>query len=156
MERIWNFFEMMNEYGDVADADTHELVYMNKKMRDTYGIHSKEELAGKKCYELLQNSSLPCTICNNDELQEGQFKEWRYFNPLLNKYFKIKDTVVEDNGRRYRIEIALNISSQEHQKIGDAPRKNLKKSLMRGCVLPLEHLLRINRWTSFWNISERH
>ena len=43
------------------------------------GIHSKEELAGKKCYELLQNSSLPCTICNNDELQEGQFKEWRYF-----------------------------------------------------------------------------
>ena len=116
MERIWNFFENMNEYVYVADADTHELVYMNKKMRDTYGIHSKEELAGKKCYELLQNSSLPCTICNNDELQEGQFKEWRYFNPLLNKYFKIKDTVVEDNGRRYRIEIALNISSQEHQK----------------------------------------
>lgn len=111
MERIWNFFENMNEYVYVADADTHELVYMNKKMRDTYGIHSKEELAGKKCYELLQNSSLPCTICNNDELQEGQFKEWRYFNPLLNKYFKIKDTVVEDNGRRYRIEIALNISS---------------------------------------------
>ena len=81
---IWQFFENMNEYVYVADADTHELVYMNKKMRDTYGIHSKEELAGKKCYELLQNSSLPCTICNNDELQEGQFKEWRYFNPLLN------------------------------------------------------------------------
>ena len=80
MERIWNFFENMNEYVYVADADTHELVYMNKKMRDTYGIHSKEELAGKKCYELLQNSSLPCTICNNDELQEGQFKEWRYFH----------------------------------------------------------------------------
>ena len=53
MERIWNFFENMNEYVYVADADTHELVYMNKKMRDTYGIHSKEELAGKKCYELL-------------------------------------------------------------------------------------------------------
>ena len=90
MERIWNFFENMNEYVYVADADTHELVYMNKKMRDTYGIHSKEELAGKKCYELLQNSSLPCTICNNDELQEGQFKEWRYFNPLLNKINTLK------------------------------------------------------------------
>ena len=35
MERIWNFFENMNEYVYVADADTHELVYMNKKMRDT-------------------------------------------------------------------------------------------------------------------------
>ena len=31
MERIWNFFENMNEYVYVADADTHELVYMNKK-----------------------------------------------------------------------------------------------------------------------------
>ena len=48
MERIWNFFENMNEYVYVADADTHEMVYMNKKMRDTYWIHSKEELAGKK------------------------------------------------------------------------------------------------------------
>ena len=29
MERIWNFFENMNEYVYVADADTHELVYMS-------------------------------------------------------------------------------------------------------------------------------
>ena len=137
MERIWNFFENMNEYVYVADADTHELVYMNKKMRDTYGIHSKEELAGKKCYELLQNSSLPCTICNNDELQEGQFKEWRYFNPLLNKYFKIKDTVVEDNGRRYRIEIALNISSQEHQKNVVRRYEKLEKIVNEGLRLAL-------------------
>ena len=136
MERIWNFFENMNEYVYVADADTHELVYMNKKMRDTYGIHSKEELAGKKCYELLQNSSLPCTICNN-ELQEGQFKEWRYFNPLLNKYFKIKDTVVEDNGRRYRIEIALNISSQEHQKNVVRRYEKLEKIVNEGLRLAL-------------------
>ena len=116
------------------------------------GYIQKKNLPAKKCYELLQNSSLPCTICNNDELQEGQFKEWRYFNPLLNKYFKIKDTVVEDNGRRYRIEIALNISSQEHQKNVVRRYEKLEKSLMRDCVLPLEHLLRINRWTSFWNI----
>ncbi len=34
MENL-EFFENMNEYVYVADADTHELVYMNKKMRDT-------------------------------------------------------------------------------------------------------------------------
>lgn len=115
MEEIWKFFENMNEYVYVADADTHELVYMNKKTRDTYGVHSKEELAGRKCYELLQNSSSPCTICNNDELKEGQFKEWQYYNPILNKYFKLKDTVVEKNDRRYRIELALDVSAQERQ-----------------------------------------
>ena len=37
MSEIWNFFENMNEYVYVSDADTHELIYMNKKMRDTYG-----------------------------------------------------------------------------------------------------------------------
>ena len=47
MERIWNFFENMNEYVYVADADTYELVYMKKKMRDTYGIHSKKNLPAK-------------------------------------------------------------------------------------------------------------
>ena len=86
---------------------------------------------------MLQNSSLPCTICNNDELQEGQFKEWRYFNPLLNKYFKIKDTVVEDNGRRYRIEIALNISSQEHQKNVVRRYEKLEKIVNEGLRLAL-------------------
>lgn len=85
--------------------------------------------------------------CRRDSLRSGGI-----LTLLLNKYFKIKDTVVEDNGRRYRIEIALNISSQEHQKNVVRRYENWKKSLMRDCVLPLEHLLRINRWTSFWNI----
>ena len=141
MERIWNFFENMNEYVYVADADTHELVYMNKKDERYLWDTFKRRTCRQKCYELLQNSSLPCTICNNDELQEGQFKEWRYFNPLLNKYFKIKDTVVEDNGRRYRIEIALNISSQEHQKNVVRRYEKLEKIVNEG--------LRLAPWNIF-------
>ena len=41
MERIWNFFENMNKYVYDTYADTQELLYKNKKMRDTYKIHSK-------------------------------------------------------------------------------------------------------------------
>ncbi len=137
MEKIWKFFENMNEYVYVADADTHELVYMNKKTRDTYGIHSREELAGKKCYEVLQNSSLPCTICNNEELEEGQFKEWQYFNPLLNKYFKLKDTIVEDHGRRYRIELALDVSAQERQRSVARSYEKLEEIVNEGLRLAL-------------------
>lgn len=52
----------------VADIDTHELIYMNKKALNIYGFKSVDEVVGKKCYEILQNSSSPCKICNNEDL----------------------------------------------------------------------------------------
>lgn len=114
MEKIWELFENMNEMVYVADIDTYELVYMNKKMRETYGL-SQEELIGKKCYEALQNCSVPCSICNNNELKTGYFKEWQYYNPIHDKHFMLKDTMLEEGKRRYRMELALDVSTQERQ-----------------------------------------
>ena len=115
MKKIWEFFENLNEFVYVADIDSHELVYMNKKSREMYGLSSMEEALGKKCYELLQGNSAPCAMCNNAELTEGNFKEWCYFNPVVGKYLSLKDTLIESDGRHYRIEIALDVSSQERQ-----------------------------------------
>ncbi len=115
MKKIWGFFENLNEFVYVSDIDSYELVYMNKKTRENYGIHSEDEYVGKKCYELLQKNSSPCAICNNHELKEGQFKEWCYFNPVVGKHMSLKDTMVESNGRRYRIELAVDVSAQERQ-----------------------------------------
>ena len=100
----------------VADIDTHELIYMNKKALNIYGFKSVDEVVGKKCYEILQNLSSPCKICNNEDLSVGQFKEWRYFNPILNKHFILKDTIIEDEGRRCRAELALDVTFEEQQK----------------------------------------
>lgn len=116
MKKIWEFFENMDECMYVADIDTHELIYMNKKALNIYGFKSVDEVAGKKCYEILQNSSRPCKICNNEDLSVGQFKEWRYFNPILNKHFILKDTIIEDEGRRCRAELALDVTFEEQQK----------------------------------------
>ena len=116
MKKIWEFFENMDECMYVADIDTHELIYMNKKALNIYGFKSVDEVVGKKCYEILQNSSSPCKICNNEDLSVGQFKEWRYFNPILNKHFILKDTIIEDEGRRCRAELALDVTFEEQQK----------------------------------------
>ena len=89
---------------------------MNKKALNIYGFKSVDEVVGKKCYEILQNSSNPCKICNNEDLSVGQFKEWRYFNPILNKHFILKDTIIEDEGRRCRAELALDVTFEEQQK----------------------------------------
>ncbi len=104
MEKIWEFFENMNELVYVSDVDTYEFIYMNKKALSICGLDSLEETKGKKCYEVLQNTSVPCVICNNKELVPGQFKEWRYYNPVYNRHSLVKDTLIEMVGRRLRIE----------------------------------------------------
>ncbi len=116
MEAVWKFFENMNELVYVADADTYEFIYMNQKALSICGLTSLEQTRGKKCYEVLQNASAPCEICNNSGLVPGQFKEWRYYNPVYDRHMLVKDTVVETGGRRLRIEIAIDISAETRQK----------------------------------------
>lgn len=107
MKNVWEFFENLNEFVYVSDMDTYELIYMNRKMLETCGFRSLEDIAGKKCYEVLGNSSEPCATCNNHELSQGNFKEWSCYNPVLKKHLMIKDTMIEDDGRRCRVELAL-------------------------------------------------
>lgn len=113
---MWKFFDEMNELVYAADMDTHELLYMNKKALKLYGLQLTEQLAGRKCYEVMQNASAPCAICNGRELSEGYFKEWRYYNPVLNKYLMVKDTMQQIDGRRVRVEIAIDVSAENQQK----------------------------------------
>ena len=114
--QMWKFFDEMNELVYAADIDTHELLYMNKKALQLYGLQSAEQLAGKKCYEVMQKASAPCAICNGRELSEGYFKEWRYYNPVLNKYLMVKDTMQQVDGRRVRVELAMDVSADNQQK----------------------------------------
>lgn len=113
MDKIWTFFENMNEFVYVTDMDTYEIVYMNKQAREIFGIHTAEDLLGRKCYEMLQGNSIPCAFCNNHELKPACFKEWRYYNPVIGKHLFLRDSMIEEDGRRLRIELALDISAQE-------------------------------------------
>ena len=113
MRYDWELFENLDEFVYVSDVDTYEIIYMNKKTREMYGVSSVDELRGRKCYEVLQNCSAPCSICNNDQLTPGFFKEWRYYNPLLDKYLMLKDTMEVVDGRKCRIEIAIDLTTEK-------------------------------------------
>ncbi len=129
MSKIWEFFENLDEYVYVADAETHELVYMNKKTLRTYGFQSNEEITGLKCYEILQDNSVPCSICNNEQLESGYFKEWEYYNPLLKRELHIKDTLVEEDGRKYRMEIAIDCGALNERGENTADYRNMEAAL---------------------------
>lgn len=107
-----NCFEEFDELIYISDVDTHELIYMNRCLRDSLGYGEGNEYVGKKCYQVLQGRKTPCSFCTNQVLQEGKFISWTHKNPVLNKRYLIKDTMHVVQSRRCRIEIAIDIDSE--------------------------------------------
>lgn len=108
--KIWEFFENLDEMVYVSDIKTHELIYMNKHLRDSLGYGP--EYKGKKCYDVLQGADHPCPFCTNCQLQAGQFVTWTYKNPIMNKRVLLKDTLVHVDGHDYRMELAIDADSE--------------------------------------------
>lgn len=73
---IWQFFENMNEYVYATDIETHEIVYMNRKTLQVYGLQSLEDAKGKKCYELLQKT-LILRACDSLKKAFGEYGLFR-------------------------------------------------------------------------------
>ena len=138
MKNIWDFFENMDEYLYVSDMDSNELIYLNKKARETYSVPSLNDIAGKKCYEVIHNCSAPCSICHNHELCPGQFKEWTYYSPILEKYIVIKETIVVSDGRRCHVKLGLDASNQEWKGIAAHTFQNLETIVNEGLRVALQ------------------
>ena len=113
MSKVWEFFENMNEAVYASDVDTYELLYLNKAARDLFQFKDESDYKGKNCYEILQQCSSPCAMCTNNRLKPGVFYEWSRFNPLVRRSYLLKDNMVIDDGRRVRIEMAIDLDIHE-------------------------------------------
>lgn len=116
--RIWELYEELQEIVYVVDMDTWEMVYMNRHAREIYGVASPEALKGRKCYETLKGSARPCAVCDHKRLRPGFFIEEVNYNAFIGKKLAQKDTVIEDNGKRYRFGMAVDLSAWEQQNKG--------------------------------------
>ena len=112
---------------------------MNKKTLDAYGFTSVEEIKGKPCYEILQKSSIPCGMCNNDKLCVGAFEEWRYYNPVVDKYMLLKNTLITDaeTQKKYRIEIAIDITEEHTQDKAIQKYRDMETQINQGLRIAL-------------------
>lgn len=111
MGKKWEHLENLKEFVYVTDMETNELVYMNRHARSVFHLSSHEEYAGKVCYKLFQGEEQPCTFCTNHKLKSGEFVEWTYENTFLKKKFILKDTMIEEDGKKYRMELAIDAES---------------------------------------------
>ncbi len=116
MSNIWEIYDKLQEIVYVTDMDTHEVIYINRFGLQRLGLSSMEDARGKLCYQVLQGCSSPCSICTNAQLRPGEYHEWKYYNAMMGRSFLIKDTMVEQDGRRLRIEVAIDIGEMDRQK----------------------------------------
>ena len=50
IEVIWKFLDNLDEYVYATDIETDELVYMNRKLLEVYGLQSIDDVKWMKCY----------------------------------------------------------------------------------------------------------
>ncbi len=117
----------------VSDINTHDLLYVNAEAIHTLGVKSSDELIGKKCYKALQGKDAPCEFCTNHLLNEDDYYEWSFYNPVLDKTFLLKDKLILFNGNLARLEIATDISilAQLEKDVSD---KLMDEQFIMSCV----------------------
>ena len=130
------YFEwMMDEYmGNVyiSDLETYELLFLNKTACATLHV-TKEEVVGRKCYEVIQGRTSPCPFCNNAQLTEEDVYAWEFDNPNLEKTFMIRDRIINWQGHRSRIELSHDMLSTEYKlKKKDQEREAILKTIPGG------------------------
>lgn len=112
MTCLWDFFEEFDELVYVSDPETYEIVYMNRKLRESLGYQNRAAYVGKKCYKVLHGCDEPCSFCTNSVLEKGRVTSWVHSNPVLGKRFLIKDSLVDCGSKSCRLELAIDIDSE--------------------------------------------
>lgn len=105
------FAEVNNSIKYVATLDTYELVWMNATMISM--LPKGTQWKGKKCYNILQDSPIPCEFCTNYKLAErpiGDVITWEHHNEALGKTFLVRDFRDVVEGVNLRFENAIDIT----------------------------------------------
>ena len=80
----------------VADMDTHEILFVNQNMIESFG----RDMTGEICYAAFRNVSEPCALCTNAKLLDREGKPsgvqvWQDKNPITGKFYVNHDRAVE-------------------------------------------------------------
>lgn len=105
MRYLCDFFEHADAYVHAADIDSHDIVYINRKLKEAMGICPGDEAIVRKCYQAFYDNPGPCVFCNNGMLQQGKFLVQDRYSNVLKRFTRRFVTRVDENGRRYRFEI---------------------------------------------------
>lgn len=110
MERIIREFDGFREVVYVADPENYNLMFINKAGLQALGYREREQVKGKKCYEVLHGLDHPCEFCTNHQLCREQYLEWVHEDHIAGRSYQIKDKLISWEGRDVRMEIAEDVA----------------------------------------------
>lgn len=103
----------------VADMETHEVLFVNRKKREAFGGNCLAE----PCYRVFQNMEAPCDFCTNSRLldaqgQPGPVLQWESCNPVAGRWLVNYDKAVRWlDGRMVHLQVAFdNTDSKESER----------------------------------------
>ena len=113
--KLLSILEGLNEAVYIIDMNSHELLYINKYMRDLFG-----DVKGMKCWESIQKQAGPCDFCNSNELltpegePSGIYSITQRYHATLDVWFLTQYRAIQwIDGRLVRLEIATNITKHK-------------------------------------------
>lgn len=107
---INNLIDELEEIIYIIDFETHEFLYINEAGKKALKI---QDYKNKKCFEIIHDFDCPCMFCTNDKINENKFHTWEFTSKKLNKNFILRDKLIIWNGRKARMEVAIDITEKE-------------------------------------------
>ncbi len=111
-ERILTILDSIDSTVYVADMDTCEILFMNKRMITDFG----GDKTGDICYSAFRKNSERCECCTNNQLVDNHGNPagvhiWNDKNPVTCRYYINYDRAIEwTDGRLVRMQIATDIT----------------------------------------------
>ncbi len=115
-------FDSMETMIYVADTQTFELIYTNKKLTKALGYNDWREIKDRKCWQVIhQGQTGPCAFCTNKRILNGHGDpgkpyEWEFHSPLNHRWYNIIDKAVKwYDDRVVKLGTALDITEKKEQ-----------------------------------------
>jgi len=113
LEKLRALTDGIDEPIYVADPNTYEVLFTNKKTRELFG----EKIIGKQCYRVFQSLNLPCPFCTNKHLfrdNTGKTYTRELQNQRNKHWYKCIDKAIKwPGGKHVRYGIAIDITEQK-------------------------------------------
>ena len=116
-ENMKKILDELNEIIYIVELETYNLLYLNTYGLNLFGYKNFDEVKNYKCFEVFYRQNSPCSFCNVNHINEYEYYQWECKNPIVNRYFSVKEKLINWNGKLTHLVTALDITKKENERV---------------------------------------